>query len=1276
MADVGSLGTRLLRIVLGLCALVLVLLALYVSLGRQLVPLVAEYRQQLEDEAGKQLGIPVRIAELTGSWRGFEPLVVARDIQVGDGEQSLRLARVRLAPDLLGSLLARQVRIGSLELEGLKLTLREGEDGQWSLDGLPHSDKPSDPRKLLQFLLQTQRISLLDSQLEVAPRGSAALSLSAVGATLRSSSVGGQSLDARLQLPDGQPLALHAEGRIDSEDWPRSSARFYLSLPQSDWAQWLPAGLTQEWKIVRAKAGGDFWFDWRDGKAQRLVARLLAPQLKASYAARKPVEINDLGMNLFFDREAQGWKVRVGDLAANFGEQRWGEVELLLRRDQQNNEPHWKLQADRVDLTPLVPAIEALAPLPDVAAEWVAGLKPKGILHNLNADFWPQREVPERVSYATNLEKVGISAFHEVPAVENVSGTLTGTLAGGQLDASAQDFMLHLAKVFPEPWRYREARTRMFWSLDDRAFTLGSHLMRVEGEEGSLAGDMLIRLMRDPGAEDYMDLQVGLSDGDARFTAKYLPTQLPGMNKSLANWLKTAIRSGHVEQGYFQWQGSLNRGAAAEAHVMNLYFKVRDGELAYQPGWPALSKTVGEVFVEDSGVRVLASSGNLLNSRVSDVKVDIPLGRPGQTPHLYVDGAVDSNLKDGIKLLQEAPIPTRKIFAGWEGDGPLQGHLKLDIPLDHDEAGKTGVVVDFSTVGATLKMPSPKLDMSEVKGDFRFDLAKGLSAPAVQARVLGSEVRGRIVAEGRGDARTRLLLNGQVAVKSLSDWLGAGQRPLPVSGRLPFHLNLLLDGKDSQLQIDSDLKGAVVDLPAPFGKTAAQARPTQWRMTLDGAERRYWARYDGLASLAYAAPADKPLNGRGALRLGGDPALLPSAQGLRVRGRLAELDWDAWQATLKRYGNGDQAANSAAGLLRGADLRIDSFKGFGQELKNLTVDLARQERAWQLVLVSDLASGRLVLPDARGAPIVVDLDRLNLPKSTLPDENKVEDSDPLAAVDPRSLPAVDVKIGQVALGGQPLGAWSLKVRPGSNGVAFNDLDLDLRGLHVNGSLRWDGSPGNTRSTYQGRIEGKNLADVLKAWNFAPSATSERFRMDINGQWPGSPAYMALKRFSGSMDASLRKGQFVEVEGSAQALRVFGLLNFNAINRRLRLDFSDILGKGLSYDRVKGVLSATDGVYITREPLKLEGPSSNLELNGTLDLAHDRVDAKLLVTLPLTNNLTLAALIVGGPAVGGAVFVVDKLLGDRVSRFASVQYSVKGPWQDPKISFDKPFEKPR
>ncbi|MFH7495317.1 AsmA-like C-terminal region-containing protein, partial [Pseudomonas syringae pv. tagetis] len=61
------------------------------------------------------------------------------------------------------------------------------------------------------------------------------------------------------------------------------------------------------------------------------------------------------------------------------------------------------------------------------------------------------------------------------------------------------------------------------------------------------------------------------------------------------------------------------------------------------------------------------------------------------------------------------------------------------------------------------------------------------------------------------------------------------------------------------------------------------------------------------------------------------------------------------------------------------------------------------------------------------------------------------------------------------------------------------------------------------------------------------------------------------------------------------------------------------------------------------------------------------------TLPVTNTLPIAALIVGAPPIGGARFLVDKLLADRVARFASVQYKVEGPLKEPKITFDKPFE---
>ncbi|MFY9962841.1 AsmA-like C-terminal region-containing protein, partial [Pseudomonas sp.] len=318
--------------------------------------------------------------------------------------------------------------------------------------------------------------------------------------------------------------------------------------------------------------------------------------------------------------------------------------------------------------------------------------------------------------------------------------------------------------------------------------------------------------------------------------------------------------------------------------------------------------------------------------------------------------------------------------------------------------------------------------------------------------------------------------------------------------------------------------------------------------------------------------------------------------------------------------------------------------------------------------------GNARVPDAKGAPLVVNLQTIHLPAADPAEVASPNAPDPMASIDPRKIPSIDLNIDKLFRGDDLLGSAAVKIRSTAKGIALNDLDLSLKGLMIDGNGGWEGAPGASSSWYKGRLEGKNLADVLKAWNFAPTVTSRDFRLDVDGRWPGSPAWVGLNRYSGSLDAALRKGQFVEVEGGAQALRVFGLLNFNSIGRRLRLDFSDLLDKGLSYDRVKGLLVASEGVYVTREPITLTGPSSNLELEGTLDMVRDRVDATLQVTLPVTNNLPLAALIVGAPAVGGALFLVDRLLGDRVARYASVHYRIEGPWKEPKMTFIKPFDK--
>ncbi|WP_271410814.1 YhdP family protein [Pseudomonas sp. Q1-7] len=1263
---------RLLRWSLGTCALLLVLAALYVSLGRELLPLAAEYRAEVESKAAAALGRPLRIGALEGRWQVFSPLLIAHDVQLGEGDDALRLDEIRVRPDVLGSLLARQPRIARLELDGVQLGLSQDEAGKWQLEGFAAgSDKPPPgPRQLRDLLQQVGRVSVLNGQLILKPHGQEASRFTQVNLSLRASG-SRQRLDGRLALPDGQPLALRVRTRLNLDAWLQGSAEIYLSLPQTDWARWLPASLTRDWHLQRLQAGGEFWGEWAKGGLQRVVARLHVPEVRGAYAERKAVSLANLGVNAYFTRTGEGFQVLLDSLAANIGETRWGEAHLRLDH-RAGEQPEWHLSADRLDIAPLLPVVKALVPLPEQAAAVVAGLKPRGALRNLNLHYRPRQEGAGRLAFSSNLEAVGFAAYRGAPAAENVSGSLAGDLQQGELRLDSTDFALHLDHLFPKPWRYREARARLTWRLDDSAFTLASPYMRLEGEEGDIAGDMLIRLMRDPEAEDYMDLRVGLRNGDARYTEKYLPTRSPGMSPALAKWLKDAIKGGTVDEGFFQYQGSLVQGAVAQARSLSLFFKVRDARLAYQPGWPELREARGEVFVEDTGVRVRVPDGRILDSRVSDAEADVPHVEPGEVPRLLLNAQLDSSFTDGLKILQDAPMGTADIFAGWQGQGTLDGSLKLDIPLEKGLPPQ--VVVDLETRDAQLNIPRPALSFTRLRGVFRYDTAKGLSARDIRAQAFGREVRARARAEGRGgQARSRILANGSIALTELTAWLGV-TRPLPASGLLPYSLDLTLDGKDSLLRIDSTLKGLAIDLPAPFGKSAGASRDTNWRMTLDGDERRYWLDYGGLASLALAAPVGKLDDARGELVLGGASARLPGEQGLRVRGRVEELDVAPWLALAKQYMDKDGAEQ--ARMLRSVRLDIGRFKGFGMSLDNLSASLRRSAGTWNLGLDSALMQGNVTLADTRDAPIDIRLKQLRLPK---PPENDAEADakpDPLAGVDPRQVPALDVRIDQVVLGDSPLGSWSFKARPNSRGVGFSDLDLDLRGLKIHGNAGWEGTEASSSSWYKGRMEGKNLADVLKAWNFAPSATSQRFRLDADGRWPGSPAWVSLKRFSGTLDAALRNGQFVEVEGGAQALRVFGLLNFNSIGRRLRLDFSDLLGKGLAYDRVKGVLAGSDGRFVTRQPITVQGPSSSLELDGTLDLAADRMDAKLLVTLPVTNNLPLAALIVGAPAIGGALFVVDKLLGDKVARFASVQYRVEGSWKNPKITFDKPFEKPR
>ncbi|WP_313430145.1 YhdP family protein, partial [Pseudomonas sp.] len=1022
---------------LGICALLAVLVALYVSLGRELVPLVAEYRGDVESKAEQALGLPVHVGALEGRWSGLAPVLRVRDLQLGEGASALRLDDVKVVPDLWASLTSREVRLARIELGGLQLILREDEQGGWALEGLPKKDDaPLDPAELLQRLRQLGRIDVFDSQVTLQPWQRDPLTLTYVSVGLQAGA-SRQALDLRATLPDGQPLALNLRSRANAKAWRDGAVEAYLSLPQSDWARWLPPALLGQWRAEALKAGGEFWVDWSKGQLQQAVVRLNAPQLRGAYAERKAVALDNLALTAWFQRRDQGFDVLVDSLAASIGKSRWeSHLQVNQRLGDDPADETWQVQADRLDLTPLTPLIDALAPLSDKLMAVVDGLNVTGALRNVRLEARPNAEGDQRLQFAANLERVGFDAYHGAPAAGNVSGSISGDLGHGELRLDTDAFMLHLYPIFAKPWQYQKANARLTWALDKHGFTLIAPYLKVLGEEGKIAGDFLIRLLFDEGTESYMDLRVGLTEGDGRYTAKYLPEVL---SPALDEWLRSAIVKGNVDEGYFQYQGSLNHGATPEARSISLFFKVHDAALDFQPGWPQVQQVDGDVLIEDSGVRIKASKGLLLDTKVSDVSVNIPHVDSGQHSHLYLDGNFDGSLGDGLKILKEAPIGTGEIFAGWEGEGPLKGNVKLDVPLAHGERPK--VLVDFATADARLKVTPPSLDLTRLKGDFSFDFDKGLSGKNISLQVFGKPVTAQISAEGQpGQMQTRISASGQASLKSLTDWLQFRQT-LPASGDLPYQLQVNLGSRDNSLSVSSSLKGLVIDLPAPFGKAAAETRDSRFSMNLQGPERRFDAAYADLARFAYAAPADKLGQGRGELLLGSGQAQLPAAQGLRVKGRLESLDLGPWQEQAARFA-GDDPGGNARQNLQSVDLSIGQLKAFGMNLNQAVVRLTRGGAAWDLRLDSKEVIGNARLPDAKAAPMVVRLQTLRLPPADPAETQSEEGPDPLASFDPRKVPALDLSIDKLYRGDDLFGNVALKLRPTARGVAAQDIDLD------------------------------------------------------------------------------------------------------------------------------------------------------------------------------------------------------------------------------------------
>lgn len=361
--------------------------------------------------------------------------------------------------------------------------------------------------------------------------------------------------------------------------------------------------------------------------------------------------------------------------------------------------------------------------------------------------------------------------------------------------------------------------------------------------------------------------------------------------------------------------------------------------------------------------------------------------------------------------------------------------------------------------------------------------------------------------------------------------------------------------------------------------------------------------------------------------------------------------------------------------------------------QNLSLNFFEQQGLWSFMLNSPDIAGQIQYRD-EDHPIVVNLQHLALreevpategspvqgqaePAAELLEQDGVEG---LGTLDVSTIPAASVTLEQWRVDERDMGGISFDLIPVAGGVAAYNLVWQLPNCLISGpdggaEVHWLRSDAGDTTYFDGTLKAGDIGSVFTAWDFEKALTSKSAAVTMSLQWPGAPDAMQLEALSGVVDLNLKRGLFVrgaEV-GENPLVKLVGLLNFDSLARRLRLDFSDLSPVGLGYEKIKGSLVFRSGIVDIKDPLKVDMPASELQLVGLIDVREELMDTELVATLPLAGNLTFAAALTAGIPTAVGVFVFGKLFKKQMDKVSSLRYRMVGSWEDPNVKLEKIFD---
>ena len=1233
----------LLRALSVFATVVVLVLAIVTTAGRIAMHYVEALAPKV-DATVSRYGVEIR--DLKGSWRGFDPEISATSVRFPGGHAET----VTFELDLLESLVRTSIVARRLAAEHLTLEPVYTRDHRWTL-GPPRTNASGSTFDLRALLTYSDEISLPDvvirAQSEASDASAANDLLAELSLSLELKNAYGHHAGQVLVATDNEACATC---RLDAR-WDLSALLADIDLEGRASIDGngftLPAPLGRALGIGGAtfeRLHGEWLVHNGDGRGG-LVAS--ARDIGLPYGALDAIDLDVRGATELWHRNVfanfRVLRARTGEHTTDLS-----GAAFALRSGLADTVAEWS--APTVDVATQVPIVVAMFSNMHWAEEWLPALAPRGTLEGFCGRFSFDKH---RLSLAAVAHDVALEHYKGSPYIRDGNARIVGSERGFVFHLDGAPITLGLAEVYPEPTRFDAMKGNVhIWFKDRFLMVRGDELDGVLGSTRARGAFQVTHPEED--AAQAVSLWIGVDSMDALVAKRFVPMKLP---PQILEWVDSGVLAGSVRNAAVVFQGYLHSIGELPVRQAEVSFDVEGAAVRFRPEWPLAAAVDGSVVVGTNGVHA-----DLSRARLRGIALD--------QGHLEIARGADNvrfrgtGTGDGValrELIRDSPLETwlTVVRPEWTFAGPFDYDIDLTVPIRGDKS-LLAVNVDANLRGLDVKLGDLGLSLDDLQGPVSYRYPYSIRAATVIGRMFGEPAR--FTAESGGGAM-KLGFDGHASIESLSRWLDVDAKAM-VAGGAGFSGALTVwPGSDRQttIAVQSDLLGTAIDLPAPFAKRDDVALATT--ISIEPRKEALVVSID-VPSLGQGWIA-KPKEGRMAGRfvLGGAAPPVDLAQdGITVEGAIGETDLGDWLATIGKVSGAHPTGGAIPFQLRG--LHVGNVRVRDASLGDLTIDAFSRDGAAGVTVASDAIDGTFAFPQQ--GPVVVQMKKLKLPAGSRGEPGK----DPLAGIDMSKIDA-DVRIDETNVGDASYGSWQFQLRRDGDTVRLEQLVGDLRGLHIAADepvvWHWR-DPASTH--LKAKVTTKDVAGVLSDFGYAPSVETKKARAEVDLTWPGSPLKFALAPLEGTMDVKAEEGRFVDVQSGSGTMRVFSLLNFTTIVKRMSFDFSDVFGKGIAFDSLTAKLAVKDRKIDFVEPMVVDGSGAYFRVGGRVDLGTGELDNEMIVTLPVNKSLPWYAAYLAfiNPIAAGAVIVGERLFRSQIRQLSSATYKVKGTLEDPQVTF--------